>query len=142
MKAVRHEGDELAMPSKDEKLSERQIADLHEWIASGAPFPAADVAKSRYRDPRHWAFQKCVKPPLPDVKNAAWIQSPLDRFILTRLEAEGVTPAAPADKRTLIRRATFDLTGLPPTPEEVAAFLADDRPEAFARLVDRLLDSP
>src|SRR5262249_45320478 len=79
---------------------------------------------------------------LPPVQNATWPQTSIDRFILAGLEARGLTPSAPADRRTLIRRATFDLTGLPPTPEEVAAFKADRSPGAFARVVDRLLASP
>ncbi|MFO0878165.1 MAG: PSD1 and planctomycete cytochrome C domain-containing protein [Gemmataceae bacterium] len=89
-----------------------------------------------------WAFQpvKAVTP--PQVGNEAWVKSPVDRFILARLEAAGLTPAAPADKRTLIRRVTYDLTGLPPTPEQVDSFLKDTSPEAFARVVDRLLESP
>ncbi len=89
-----------------------------------------------------WAFQpvKPVNPPA--VKNEGWAKTPVDRFILARLEAAGLSPAAPADKRTLIRRVTFDLTGLPPTPEEIDAFLKDERPQAYAKLVDRLLDSP
>ncbi len=78
----------------------------------------------------------------PRVKNAAWIRSPIDRFVLARLEAQGLEPAPPADKRTLLRRASFDLTGLPPTPEEMADFLRDEAPEAFARAVERLLASP
>ena len=80
--------------------------------------------------------------PIPAVADRAWPRSPLDRFILAKLEASGPAPAPEADKRTLIRRATFDLIGLPPTPEEVEAFLADDSPDAFARVVDRLLASP
>ena len=78
----------------------------------------------------------------PAVQNASWVQSPIDAFILSALEKKGLKPAPPADKRTLIRRATFDLTGLPPTPEEVKAFLADNSPDAFAKVVDRLLASP
>ena len=80
--------------------------------------------------------------PPPDVKDTAWPRSDLDRYILAGLEAKGLKPAKPADKRTLIRRATFDLTGLPPTPEEIDAFLKDDSPDAFAKVVDRLLASP
>lgn len=143
IRAVRRIDEDIAMPEKDEKLSDEQIADLEAWISDGAHFPAAKPDdKKKYRDPKHWAFQPVVDPELPEVKDAAWVRSPLDRFVLAKLEAAGLKPAPPADKRTLIRRATFDLTGLPPTPEEVAAFLADDESQAFARLVDRLLDSP
>uniref|UniRef100_A0A7C2JZR2 DUF1549 domain-containing protein n=1 Tax=Schlesneria paludicola TaxID=360056 RepID=A0A7C2JZR2_9PLAN len=141
LKAVRQESGELSMPPKS-RLSPQQIADLETWIRNGAPYPAAEVTRSKYRDPHHWAFQQVVDPPLPDVKNRDWVESPLDRFILARLEAHQLTPAPRADKRTLLRRVTFDLTGLPPTPEDLAAFLADDRPDALARVVDRLLSSP
>jgi mono/diheme cytochrome c family protein len=142
IKAVRQTDDELSMPPED-KLSDRQIADLEEWIRQGAPFPAdLATAGTKYRDASHWSFQPPVKPPLPAVQNQAWVRTPIDAFILGRLEAEGISPAARADKRTLIRRATFDLTGLPPTPEEIAAFLADDSADSYARLIDRLLESP
>ncbi|MSR56901.1 MAG: DUF1553 domain-containing protein [Planctomycetaceae bacterium] len=89
-----------------------------------------------------WAFQPIGRPPPPEVKGIDRVQSPVDRFILAGLEAQGLSPATHADKRTLIRRATFDLIGLPPTPAEVAAFLADESSEAFTRVVDRLLSSP
>src|SRR5262249_14649983 len=88
------------------------------------------------------AFQKVVKPAPPAVKNNAWVRNPIDAFILAALDARSLRPAAPADKLTLIRRATLDLTGLLPTPEETQAFLADNSPDAFARVVDRLLASP
>ncbi len=90
----------------------------------------------------HWAFQPVRDPALPTVTHATWCQTALDRFILARLEADGLTPAAPANRRALCRRATFDLTGLPPSEEEINAFVADSSPDAFPRLVDRLLDSP
>lgn len=142
IRAVRQVDDDLKMPPKS-KLTDRQIADLVRWVEEGASFPVAPKGKSaRSRDPRHWAFQPPADPPVPAVTNAAWPQSPLDNFILAKLEAAGQVPAPPADKRTLIRRATFDLLGLPSTPEEIDAFLADDRTDAFARLVDRLLASP
>lgn len=141
IKAVRQSDEELSMPPKS-KLSAQQIADLETWIKQGAVYPADLVVKSRFRDPQHWAFQPVVDPALPDVKNVVLAAAGLDRFIVAGLEAKGLTPAARADKRTLLRRATFDLTGLPPTPDEVAAFAADERPDAFARVVERLLDSP
>ena len=90
----------------------------------------------------HWAFRPVRAPQLPAVKDRAWPATSIDRFILARLESKGLSPSPPADRRTLIRRATFDLTGLPPTPEEVAAFEADPSPDAYARLIDRLLASP
>lgn len=139
--AVRQTGD-LVMPP-DGTLTEQQIADLAEWISMGVPFPedAAVADKSGHRDPNHWSFQPRQQPALPDVQNNAWVQTGIDRWILARLEAEGLSPASPADKRALIRRVTFDLTGLPPTPEEIAAFLADERADAYAQVVDRLLAS-
>ena len=93
-------------------------------------------------DGRFWSFRavRAVNPPVTRQKN--WGQSPIDPFILARLEERGLNPAASADQRTLLRRATFDLTGLPPTPSEIDAFLADDSPTAFADVVDRLLESP
>jgi hypothetical protein len=90
----------------------------------------------------HWAYRKAVKPAIPAVKQRAWVRTPIDAFVLEKLEAKGLAPAPRADKRTLLRRASFDLTGLPPTPEEVSAFLADKSPRAFEKVVDRLLASP
>ena len=141
IQAVQQEDEDLRMP-KDDKLSERQIADLVRWIEMGATFPGAITPVARTRDPNHWAFQPPAETPVPEVRKADWSQSALDRFILVKLEAAGLSPSPRADKRTLIRRVTLDLTGLPPTPDEIDAFLADDSPTAFARVVDRLLDSP
>ncbi len=90
----------------------------------------------------YWAFRKPVRAALPAVKNSAWIKNPIDAFVLAKLEEKGLQPSPPADKRTLLRRVTFDLTGLPPTPEEVNAFLADNAPDAYEKVVRRLLDSP
>ncbi len=141
IRAVRHEDENLKMP-ENSKLAERQIADLVRWVEMGAPFPDALPGATRSRDPNHWAFQPPADVALPGVKNGEWINSPIDQFVLAKLEAAGLTPAAKADKRTLIRRVTFDLTGLPPTPAEVDAFIANERPDAYALLVDRLLSSP
>ena len=157
--AVNH-GDIVQMPPQG-KLPERDRLSLARWVQMGAPWPPGDNpgqspegeptdtenASSAPRewtdeDRAHWAFQPLAEPPLPAVKNAEWCRSPIDRFILAKLEAAGMQPARPADKRTLVRRITFALTGLPPTPAEVEAFLADDSPEAVARLVDRLLATP
>ncbi len=114
--------------------------------ASAESKSAASVTRgdSNFSDAERsfWSFRSPVDPPLPAVKRADWPQSPLDHFILAGLESNGLEPAPPADKRALIRRATFDLLGLPPTPAEMNAFLADDSPHAFARVVDRLLASP
>ncbi len=148
IKAVRYGDPDLAMPPKNKKLAPEKIADLEAWIKMGAPDPrtavagAAQVATIRDKAKTHWAFQPVREPAVPAVINRRFVQTPVDNFILARLEAEKLQPSPEADKRTLIRRATFDLTGLPPTPEEVAAFIADKSPDAFAQVVDRLLASP
>lgn len=141
IRAVRHEDENLKMP-EDGKLSDRQIADLVRWVEMGAPFPSSPKTATRTRDPRHWAFQPPQEPSVPTVKNEAWALTAVDKFVLSKLEAAGLSPADRADKRTLIRRVTFDLTGLPPTPSEIEAFLADERADAFMQLVERLLASP
>ena len=142
IRAINHADDSLKMPPK-EKLSDKQIADVTRWVKLGAPFPAAMASKSKpIRDPNHWAFQPPVDLAVPQTANTTWSRGSLDQFILAKLETAQLVPTAGADKRTLIRRVTFDLTGLPPTPEEIADFLANDRPDAFARLIDRLLASP
>lgn len=142
IQAINHQGD-LKMP-QDGKLPPEAIANLTEWVKAGAPWPGSGVAKNPTADPAktHWAFQKVKKLPPPAVVHADRVQTPIDAFILAELEQRGLSLAAPADKRTLLRRASIALIGLPPTPEEVAAFEADQSPEAFARVVDRLLASP
>lgn len=142
--AIRHVDPDLKMP-KDSKLSDRQIADLTRWVEIGAPFPQFNRDTSgpqRLRDRNHWAFQPPTTPSIPVVKNSEWTRSELDFFIAAKLEAANIRPAPRADKRTLIRRVTFDLTGLPPTPAEIDSFLKDDCESAFAKVVDRLLASP
>lgn len=94
------------------------------------------------RQLKHWAYQKFERPPVPTVKNSSWVQNPIDAFILARMEAKNLEPSPRADKLTLIRRAYFDLTGLPPTPQEVDTFVADESPDAFAKVIDKLLASP
>ena len=141
IRAVRQVDDDLKMP-KDDKLTARQIAALVRWVEMGVPFPADVGAVTRTRDPNHWAFQPLTELPVPDVSNSNWPQSAIDHFILAKLEAARMSPAVRADKRTLIRRVTFDLTGLPPTPDEIDAYLADESPDAFAHIVNRLLASP
>ena len=111
-------------------LTPAQIATIQHWIDSGAPWK------------EQWAFQAPVKAKLPAVRDAAWVRSPIDRFILAKLEEKGLSPAAAADKRTLIRRVALDTTGLPPRPAEVEAFLQDNSPNAYERMVDRYLASP
>lgn len=143
LKAVRHQGGVPKMPPKG-KLKDQEIADLTRWVQLGGFFPGRGSPARTNSGPaaKHWAFQPPVDPPLPPVKDLQWSRSPLDRFILAGLEAKGLRPSPPADRRTLIRRVTFDLIGLPPSPDEVEAFLADASPDAFARVVDRLLASP
>jgi len=147
IQAIRYTDEDLQMPPEEHggKLSARQIADLEEWVRRGAPdprVPAAGLAATAGVGRQHWAFQPLQKPAVPAVRDTAWARTPLDRFVLAQLEAHGLAPNPLADKRTLIRRVTFDLTGLPPTEPEIQRFLADDSPEAFARVVDRLLASP
>ncbi len=145
IKAVRHAPGIAAMPPGT-PLSEREIAALAKWIQQGAfdPRGATPAAAANSSKPTalHWAFQPVKNPGLPLVKNIAWCKTPVDRFILAKLEAKGLQPAPPADRRTLIRRVTYDLLGLPPTPAEVRAFEADQSPDAYEKLVDRLLASP
>jgi hypothetical protein len=117
-------------PAFGKPLARAQVALLRRWIEQGAP----------WQD--HWAYVPPRRPSLPAVKNKAWARTPLDYFILARLEKEGLPPSPEADRITLVRRLSLDLTGLPPTPAEVSAFVADNRPDAYERLVDRLLASP
>jgi cytochrome c553 len=139
LRAVMQTG-ELKMPPSG-KLKDEDVARLGQWIQMDAPWgePAQTTSKSAQK---FWAFIAPSDPKVPNVGNRSWVKSPIDAFVLAGLEAKGLKPAPPADKRALIRRATFDLTGLPPTTAEVRAFLADSSPDAFARLVDRLLASP
>ena len=139
LRAVRHTESNLRMPPGP-KLKDADIAVLAKWIEMGAPWgrqPAPAPVGEKF-----WAFVPPGNPTVPKVKNPAWVKSPVDAFILAALQAKGLTPMRPANKRALIRRATFDLTGLPPAPAEVSAFLDDQAPDAFARVVDRLLASP
>jgi hypothetical protein len=143
--AVRH-ADDLKMPP-DRKLADEQIAALERWVEAGAPWPSA-LKPAAAPNPgveawrRHWAFQPVRDPVPPVVHDADWCRNPIDAFVLAGLERAGLSPSPRADRRTLIRRVSFDLTGLPPTPAEVETFVADPDPEAYAKLVDRLFDSP
>ena len=145
LSAVRHTaGDDLKMPP-DGRLTDAQIADLSTWIEQGAVWPAESelVAAGQHKAGKdHWSLQPLADPIPPDVQNAAWCQSEIDHFILARLEQAGLTPSPPADKHALLRRLYFDLIGLPPSVDEIEAFLADEAPDAVARVVDRLLASP
>ncbi len=129
------------MPRKGEPLTAEQIGVLRAWIDQGANWP--DGAKPA-QDPRlaHWAFKTPARPQPPSVKNKKWIRNPIDDFILARLEKEKLKPSSDADRVTLIRRLSLDLIGLPPTPKEVDAFLADRSPDAYEKVVERLLASP
>jgi len=123
--------DEIMPPPKSgKKLTPAQIDLLKRWIGQGAPWQ------------EHWAFVKPERPSLPKVKETRWPRNDIDYFVLARLEKEELKPSPEADKTTLVRRATLDLTGLPPTPQEVDAFLADKDPQAYDKLVDRLLNAP
>jgi mono/diheme cytochrome c family protein len=145
IKAVNYSDPDLQMPPKGDKLSDQQIADLTTWIRMGAPDPrVANAAQKDWKDPnaKHWAWQPVKKPAVPDLKETAWGQTPIDNFIAAKLYEKGMKPGALADKRTLIRRAYFDLIGLPPTPEEVEKFVNDTSSNAFEKVIDHLLASP
>ena len=148
MTALNHKTKDLAMPPKG-KLPDNVIADFEAWVKMGAPDPRdgkaaagkkyeVDIEKGR----SFWAFVPPKPYTPPAVKNAAWVKSPIDAFILAELDKKGLSPVGDVDKRTLIRRIYLDLTGLPPTPDEVEAFVADAKPDAFERVVDGLLASP
>lgn len=128
---ISHDADELMPPPKsNRKLTPEQIQILQRWIDQGAVWG------------KHWAFEAPERPPLPVVKTATWPKNPIDNFILARLEKAGLTPSPAAPKETLIRRVTLDLSGLPPTPGEVDNFVADNAPDAYEKVVDRLLANP
>ncbi len=164
--AVLHSKKELKMPPK-EKLTTADIRVLKRWIRDGAPWPATSALAAApppkpgerigdaWSDPRNpivrifggqrldlWSLQPVSNAPPPPVRHKRWVRNPIDRFVLARVEAAKLAPANEADRRTLLRRLTFDLTGLPPSPEEVDAFLRDRSPDAYEQLMDRLLDSP
>ncbi len=142
--AVRHDGD-IKMPPKN-TLPPEVVGDLERWVKQGAQWPQSSAFVDPRQDAwkRHWAFQPLTNPAIPKVTDASWIHSPIDAFVLSKLEIAGLSPSVPADRRTLIRRATFDLIGLPPTPEEIDAFESDkDATQiAFSKVIDRLLASP
>jgi hypothetical protein len=147
IEAVRFGNDSMQMPP-DGKLSDAEIADLEQWVRLGAPDPRTTATTHQgkqidieaARD--FWSMKPIANPSLPAVKRDDWPLNDLDRFILARQEGQELTPAADADKRVLLRRATYDLIGLPPTPEEIDAFIADESGDAFEPIVERLLASP
>ncbi|HXX94275.1 MAG TPA: PSD1 and planctomycete cytochrome C domain-containing protein, partial [Planctomycetota bacterium] len=147
IQAVGYQNVDLQMPPKG-KLTDAEIADLTDWIRRGAVWPRGEAAVEAPKRPlfnlterksSHWAWQPLSAPRAPAVWDRGWVKDPIDGFILSKLEARGLTPAPAADPRTLLRRVTFDLTGLPPTPAEVEAFVADP---SLEKVVDRLLGSP
>jgi hypothetical protein len=148
IEAVRSDGD-LKMPPKG-RLPQSIIDDFESWIKMGAPDPRQNAENIARRPAKlsiasakeHWAYRVPIRTPLPAVRDVAWPQTDIDRFILSRLEAADLTPATDADRETLVRRLYFDLTGLAPTPEQIDNFLADRSPESWGKLVDRLLDAP
>jgi hypothetical protein len=150
IEAVRHVRKDLQMPMGAQKLGEAQIADLVRWIeldapwteAKAAPAPAASGDLRTDEERSFWSFRPLSRPEVPVPEDAAWARTDIDRFVKKKLEAEGLAPVGFADKRELLRRVSFDLAGLPPTPEDVEAFDKDESPEAFAKVVDRLLASP
>jgi mono/diheme cytochrome c family protein len=149
--AIRHDDEVLKMPPS-KKLAADQVADLTRWVEMGAPWPgggAVAVTSTRKgafqitdKDRAHWAFQRVSRPASPTVRNQEWVRNPIDAFLLAGLEASGLEPNPPAAKHELARRVYYDLTGLPPSPDEMAAFLADDSSTAYETMVDRLLASP
>jgi hypothetical protein len=152
VQAVRYDDPVLRMPPKG-KLPDSEIAVLVDWVKRGAPDPRTEAPSTpKLKDEKpvvsleearqHWAFQPLQDVEPPAVDDPSWCRTPIDRFILAKLEANNLTPSPEADRRTLLRRAAFDLVGLPPTPEQTAQFLNDPAPDALERLVDRLLDDP
>ena len=145
--AVKHEGGLEMPPGK--KLSDQQVNDLVAWVKMGAPDPrttrpavAGAVVSYGGSGKNHWAFKPVSKPAPPAVKTPGWAVNDIDRFVLAKLEANGMSGSERADRRTLLRRAYFDVIGLPPTPEQMNAFLADASPNAFEKVIDGLLASP
>lgn len=151
LEAIRYEG--LEMPPSG-KLSAQEVDVLTRWVTAGLPWPArlerepAPAATEHKKktvtaeDRNYWAYRPVVEPAVPQVKNSTWVRNPIDAFILAKLEAENLRPSDEADPRTLLRRATYDLLGLPPSPEEVTEFTRDKSSQAYASLIERLLASP
>ena len=150
------DGEAATMPKDAEPLTEQQIDLLSEWIAAGAVWPEGVEINETPTDFDWWSLQPIQRPPIPDVPSPdvpvpdvpgldgtgdRWTRTPIDSFVLRKLRAEGLSPSIEADRRTLIRRVTYDLTGLPPTPEQIDAFTCDSDPRAYERLVERLLAS-
>lgn len=150
VKAIQYKSDDHKMPPKG-KMPDKDIATLEKWVADGLPVSAdriGDVAKAAPKTvvteeaKKYWAYQPVRRPDTPAVQNKAWVKSPIDAFVLAKLEAKGLKPVKPADKVALVRRAYYDLLGLPPTPEEVDAFVNSADANAYEKLIDKLLASP
>src|SRR5436305_12228608 len=130
-------------PGKTTKLTAAQIKVLRDWINAGAPTAQPSGGSSaKEGSQQHWAFRAPAVPHIPSIRHADRVRTAVDSFLLAKLEAKGLSLAGEADRATVLRRACFDLWGLPPTPEELDAFLGDPRPDAYERLIDRLLASP
>ncbi len=141
IEVVTSDDPDVVMPPRGERLTAEQVGLLRTWIDRGAVWPDAPAGQGDARR-NHWAFKAPVRPAVPEVKQSRWAKNPIDDFVLARMEKERFKPSPEADRVTLIRRVTLDLTGLPPTPKEVDEFLADRRPDAYSRVVERLLASP
>jgi hypothetical protein len=146
IQAIRYGDEELQMPPKH-RLTPEQVRDFEEWVRLGLPDPrdGSVVAQPAYAWEavrNFWSFRPVTEPSTPNVQNTAWARGEIDRFLLAQLEPKGLTPNPDSDRRTLLRRVTYDLTGLPPKPEEMRDFLSDTAPDAFEKVVERLLASP
>jgi len=147
MTAIRWQDTDIEMPPK-KKLPDEIIADFAKWIDMGAPDPRMDAAPASKRvidikqGREHWAFKPLLTTPPPNVKNSAWVRTPIDRYILARQESAGVVPSGPINRERLLRRIYFDLTGMPPMPAEVNAFAKDTSPDSYEKVIDTLLSSP
>ena len=150
LSAIRYRDPALEMPPKG-KLPDESIAALENWVRSGAIDPRTDSVGEIANPPgsptvdegrSFWAFQPIMKPSLPDVVDEDWLQTDIDRFVLAKLESNQIKPTADADRMTLLRRVSYDLVGLPPTPQQISAFIADESTDAYENLIDRLLNSP
>lgn len=150
LQRIVHKDPKKLMPKEGDKLTEAQVADLRTWIQDGVAWPRERIPPSLTRanpefdklKKNHWAWQPLNQPKVPAVKEKNWAQGDVDRFVLAKLEEKDLAPVADADRVTLIRRVTYDLTGLPPTPSEIDSFVKDTSENAFAKVVDRLLESP
>ncbi|MCG9127171.1 DUF1553 domain-containing protein [Candidatus Poribacteria bacterium] len=137
-------GDETAQMPPDGKLDDSTLQVFYKWIKLGLPYPSEIIEKkSIIHTPNHyWAYKPIQRPEIPKVKNSDWVLNPIDAFILTKLESHGFSPAPPANKLSLIRRIYYDLNGLPPSPDAIAAFVYNDKPNSYGNLIDKLLKSP